>query len=223
LALSRHQRMSMEEFGMQGMDRMKHFWDVYQKVIIGVGGAIIAVVIVAVFTLRARDEANSTAAGRLAEASLQYWQGNYQASLSAAQQVAGQYGGTPAGKDAWRLAEDDQYWLGQFKDAATSYRKYLEHAKPGMLSDAARRSLAYALESDRQFDEASKIFLDIAPRLDRESGADCLMGAARCARASGKNAEAADLYRRVVDEFGDTGPARMARVYQAEMGVARLR
>jgi TolA-binding protein len=215
--------MSMDEFGLQGLDRVRAFWDAYHKVILGVGGAIVAAIIVGIFTLRAREEASATAAGRLAEASLQYWQGNYQGSLSAAQQVAGQYGGTPAGKDAWRLAGDDQYWLGQFKDAAVSYRKYLDHAKPGLLSDAVRRSLAYALESDRQFDEASKVYLEIAPRLDRESAADCLMGAARCARASGKNAEAADLYRRVVNEYGDTGPARMARVYQAEMGVARLR
>src|SRR5262249_37188689 len=114
-------------------------------------------------------------------------------------------------------------WLGQFKDAAVSYRKYLEHARPGQLEDGARRSLAYALESDRQFDEAGKIFLDIAPRLDRESAADAFMGAARCARASGKNAEAAALARRVVGEYGDTSPARMARVYQAEIGVAGLR
>jgi len=213
----------MDEFGLQGLDRLRALWDAYQKIILGVGGAIVAAVIVGVFTIRARDEANATAAGRLAEAGLQYWQGNYQGSLSAAQQVAGQFAGTAAGRDAWRLAGDDQYWLGQFKDAAASYRKYLEHARPGLLTDGVKRSLAYALESDRQFDEAGKLFLEIAPRLDRESAADALMGAARCARASGRSAEAAALYRRVVDEFGDTGPARMARVYQAEMGVSRLR
>jgi TolA-binding protein len=211
--------MASGDFGTEGIERLQEFWDRYRRVILGGLGALAAVVIIAFFTLRARNEASAAAAGRLAEASLQFWQGNYQASLAAAQQVAGQYGGTPAGTDALRLMGDDQYWLGQFKDAAESYRKYLRRQKTGLLADAVRRSLAYALESNRQFDEAAKIYLELAGRLDRESAADCLMGAARCYRATGNTREAADLYRRVSSDYGETSRARAARLSLAEITV----
>ncbi len=215
--------MSMDEFGMDGLDRLRHYWELNQKLILGMLGVVLAAAIIGFFTWRARIEASSSAAGRLAEASVQFWQGNYQGSLGIAQQVAGQHGGTPAGVDAWRLIGDNQYWLGQFKDAAASYRKFLDRRKRGVLADAVRRSLAYALESDRQFDEAARIYLDLATRLDRESAADCLLGAARCLRAAGRAAEAANLYRRVASDFGETGSARMARIYLAETSVTRLR
>jgi tetratricopeptide (TPR) repeat protein len=203
--------------------RITDFWYAYQRIVLGVVGVVAAAGIIGFFTLQARSRAEAEAAGRLSEANAEYWQGNYQRSLASSQQVASQYGGTKAGRYALRLAADSQYWLGNLKDAIEGYRKYLQGERNPMLADAARRSLANALESERQFDEAARIYAEIAPRLDRESAADALAAAARCHRAAGRSKEAAELYRRVVNDYGETSQAAMARLYLAETTVPKLR
>ncbi len=212
--------MHAGDLGHLYMERLAEFWRRAQKAILTGLAVAAALAVVVFFTLRARAEAASQAAGRLAEASLEFWRGNYQNSLNLAQQVANQYGGTPAAQDALRLIGDDQYWIGNFKESINQYRKYLEHEKKGMLADGVRRSLANALESDRQFAEAAKVYLELAQRLDRESAVDCMMGAARCYRATGRIPEAAQIYRRVADEFGETSLAATARLYLAETTVS---
>jgi tetratricopeptide (TPR) repeat protein len=223
LALRGQHRVSIETLDHDWSKRAIDLWGLHQNVILSVAAVVIAAGVIGFFTLRARAQAGAQAAGKVAEASLDFWQGNYQRSLSTAQQVVSQFGGTPAGTDALRLVGDNQYWLGNFKDAITSYRKCLERERSGTLSDAVRRSLANALESDRQFDEAARLYAELAGRLDRESAADALMGAARCHRAAGRNSEAVAIYQRVASELGDTSQAPMARLYLAEITVPTLR
>ena len=141
-----------------------------------------------------------------------------------AKQIAQQYGSTPSGNDAHRLAGDDAFWNGMqrgqaadFKTAVTEYRTYLAHAPKGPLADAARRSLAYALESDKQFEEAAKTYDQLVGAFDRESSAEFLMAAARNYQALGRRDEALKRLRRVADEFGDTSYALPARVRVAQI------
>ena len=55
-------------------------------------------------------------------------------------------------------------------------------------------------------------------KLDRESSAEFLTAAARCYRALGQTDEAAKRLRRVIDEFGETSQAVIARVRLGELG-----
>ena len=187
--------------------------------LIGVG--VIAVVAIGAFyVLRARAADEEQAAGKLAEANLFFWQGAYDRSLPMARQVAEQWPNSPSGIDAHRLAGDDQFWLGKFKESAAEYQLYLAKRKSGLIADAVRRSLAYALESDQQFKAAAPVYEGLLGKFDRESSAEFLYAAARCYRQMNQPKEADQMLKRLLDEYGETSYANRARVLRAELAAA---
>jgi tetratricopeptide (TPR) repeat protein len=183
-------------------------------------GVIAVVAIGAFFTLRARAANEEQAAGKLAEANLFFWQGAYDRSLPIARQVIEQWPDSPSGIDAHRLAGDDQFWLGKFKESAAEYQLYLAKRKSGLIADAVRRSLAYALESDRQFKEAAPVYEGLVGKFDRESSAEFLFAAARCYRQLNQPKEADQMLKRLLDEYGETSNANRARMLRAELAAA---
>lgn len=186
-----------------------------------IGLGVVAVVAVGVFlTLRARAADEDQAAGKLAEANLYFWQGAYDRSLPLARQVAEQWPNSPSGIDARRVAGDDQFWLGKFKESVAEYRLYLAKQKSGLIADAVRRSFAYALESDLQFKEAASVYEGLVGKFDRESSAEFLFAAARCYRQLNQPKEADLVLKRLVDEFGETSNANRARMLRAELAAA---
>jgi tetratricopeptide (TPR) repeat protein len=207
----------MDQPGAETLDKVRSFFDRFGRGILIATGAVVAIGAVSFFTLRARAASEQEAAGRLAEASVYYWQGDYARASQMAKQIYDQYGSTPSGADAHRLAGDAYFWAGDFKTAITEYRAYLDKQKTGLLSDAARRSLAYALESDRQFTEAAKTYDELVGRFDRTSSAEFLNASARCHRELQQPAEAVKRLQRLVDEFGETAYANAALVELAEM------
>lgn len=210
----------LEDPGARFLDSLSAAWSRYSRIVLIALGVVALAVIGVVFTWRTRVNAEDQAAGRLAEANLLFWQGDYNRSLQAARQVAEQWPGTPSGIDAHRLAGDDQYWSGNFKESIAEYRRYLEKRKTGIVSDAVRRSLAYALESDHQYKEAAATYEGLVGRFDRESSAEFLYASARCYRALNQPAETEKRLARLVDEFGDTSYANRAREERAELAGA---
>lgn len=207
----------LEDPGAELLDRATGVWDRYGRFAL-IAVAAVAVVGALVFlTARSRAASEEQAAGRLAEANVLFWQGEYARSQQLAQEVAKQYPSTPSGIDAHRLAGDDAYWNGDFKTAVQEYRTYLDKKKTGLLADAVRRSLAYALESSHQYPEATQAYTSLVGVFDRESSAEFLAGAARSQRAAGNTAEAVKLLQRLVNEFGETTHAGLARVQLAEL------
>jgi TolA-binding protein len=196
---------------------LARFWERYSRVALGGLAGLVVVGALGYFSLRSRRAAEEAAAGRLAEASLLYWQGEYQRSLQLSRETAEQYGSTPSGREAHRQAADAAYWGGDFKTAVAEYRRYLEGNPRGVLADAARRSYAYALESDGQHLEAAKEYDALVGRLDRSSSAEFLLAAARCLSAARQVAAAVERLRRLVDEYGETEYANLARVQLAEL------
>jgi hypothetical protein len=186
-----------------------------------IGAGVIAVIAIgAFFTLRARAADEEQAAGKLAEANLYFWQGAYDRSLPIARQVAEQWPNSPSGIDAHRLAGDDQFWLGKFKESAAEYRLYLARKKSGLVAEAVRRSLAYALESDHQFKDAAPVYEGLVGKFDRESSAEFLYAATRCYRQMNQPKEADLMLKRLLDEFGETSYANRARILRAELAAA---
>jgi hypothetical protein len=183
-------------------------------------GVIVAVGAGAFFVLRARAAEEEQAAGKLAEANLFFWQGLYDRSLPTARQVAEQWPNSPSGVDARRVAGDDQFWLGRFKEAAAEYKLYLEKSKTGLTADAVRRSLAYSLESDHQFKEAAPVYEGLVGKFDRESSAEFLIATARCYRQLNQPKEADLRLKRLLDEYGETSYANRARIQRAELAAA---
>lgn len=202
--------------GAELLDRASGLWERFGRVALGVLGGIVALAVISLLVLRSRAAAEDQAAGRLAEANALYWQGDYERSLSMARQVYQQYPSAPSGVEAHRLAGDNAYWSGDFKASITEYQAYLSHVKNGVLADAARRSLAYALESSRQFPEAARQYEELVGKFDRESSAEFLAAAARCYRALNRPADSDQRLHRLIDEFGETGAAQIARIQLAE-------
>ncbi|MBI5709360.1 MAG: tetratricopeptide repeat protein [Candidatus Eisenbacteria bacterium] len=217
MSLETRKTGKLEDPGARLLDAIAGYGQRYGR-IAGIVAAVIAVVGAgAFFTLRARAASEEQAAGRLAEANILFWQGDYPRSLQLAKQVAEQWPRTPSGTDAHRLAGDDEFWNGQFKNAVKEYRTYLEQQKQGLVADAVRRSLAYALESDRQLQEAATLDESLVGRFDRESSAELLYAAARCYRLMNQVPAASQRLQRLLDEFGETSYANRARMELAEL------
>lgn len=207
----------LEDPGADLLNRGKAIWDRYGRTVLVVLGVLAVAAVLVFFVLRSRAAAEDAAANRLAEANLLYWQGEYARSLELSRQIAQQYPSAPSGIDAHRLAGDNAYWNGDFKTAVTEYRAYLARQKSGLLANAVQRSLAYALESDRDYAEAVSTYVGLVGVFDRESSAEFLAAAARCERAAGRPAEAVKYLQRLVGEFGETSQASLARVLVAEL------
>jgi hypothetical protein len=210
----------LEDPGAQLLDAISSRWARYGRMLLISLGVIAVIGIGAFFTLRARAADEEQAAGKLAEANIYFWQGAYDRSLPMARQVAEQWPNSPSGIDAHRLAGDDQFWLGKFKESVAEYRLYLARKKSGLVADAVRRSFAYALESDLQFKEAAQVYEGLVGKFDRESSAEFLYAAARCQRQLNQPKEADQLLKRLVDEYGETSNANRARMLRAELAAA---
>lgn len=211
----------LHDQGGEALDRLQSFWERW-------GRAALAVIVVAgvvaggiFFLRRGQENREGQAAARLAEANALYWQGDYARSTEVAKQVAQQFGNTQSGADALRLQGDNAFWTGDFKGAAVQYEAYLKKAPRGLLADAARRSLAYAQESDKQYAAAAKTYESLVGKFDRNSSAEFLWAAARCYRALGQPAEAVARLKRLESEFGETSYARTALLTIAEIEAAK--
>jgi tetratricopeptide (TPR) repeat protein len=217
LSLESRRSSHLEDPGADLLDRLGDLWVDYGRFILG--GLLVAAAVVAGVILfqRGRTRTESQAAERLAEATVFFWQGDYARSLDLSKQVISQYGSTTAGRDAHRLAGDNAFWTGDYKTAIEEYRAYLKTAGSGMLTDAARRSLAYALESDGQYAEAAEQYTSLVGKFDRESDGEMLLAAARSDTAADRPAEARKHLEKLVNEFGDTSFARRGREMLAEL------
>ncbi|HEY3216084.1 MAG TPA: tetratricopeptide repeat protein [Candidatus Eisenbacteria bacterium] len=206
--------------GSQELERLAALWQRYGRFVLGAAGALVVAGGVTFLNLRTRAASEEQASIQLAQASLLYWQGEYARSREMARQVATQYSSVPSGVEAHRLTGDNAYWSGDFKGAVAEYRRYLDKEKRGLLADAARRSLAYALESDHQYLEAARLYEQLVGVFDRGSSAEFLTAAARCYRLAGRPADAIQRLQRVDHEFGETSYAPAARIELAELSAA---
>jgi tetratricopeptide (TPR) repeat protein len=214
------QQARLDPEGADILERASAWWEQYQRLILGALGVIVAVGLGGFLYLKSRSTQENEASGRLAEASVLFWQGDYARSLEISKQVYTEFPSTSSGLDAHRLAGDDAFWNGDFKTAIAEYRRYLDKAKPGILADAARRSLAYSLESDGQALEAAQLYETLVGKSDRASSAEFLVGAARCYRRVGRPAEAIRCLERVDQEYGESSYAQPARIELGELRAA---
>lgn len=115
------------------------------------------------------------------------------------------------------------------EDDPTEAVTVLEPAADGRLSDPLTLQAAFLLatayqEADRD-ERAEELYLRIADAAELSfQRREALAGAARIREAEGDYAGAADLYRRVLDTFGDEADADERRIYQlrlAEMQAAQ--
>jgi tetratricopeptide (TPR) repeat protein len=197
-------------------------WDWLQKkwrIVAGVAGAIVAVVLVTVFIQRANARAEADARATLAEASTSYWQGDYVRTIQLADQVLEGFQTTRAANDARRMKGDALFWQGAFDSAATFYREYLAKDRTeSPMRTAVQQSLAFALESAGKYAEAAPLYEEIAAKApDRTTAADFYLSAARAHQLANQVDAARKLYEKVATEYKDTTFARDAEVALGEL------
>jgi TolA-binding protein len=207
----------IEDPGAELLDRATGLWARFGRIALIVLVALVAVGVGTYYVLAGRARRENTAAEKLAQANELFWRADYDRSRQIALEVSRQYAGTPSGTDALRIAGDDAYWRGNWKDAITDYRAYLKKNGSGLLAKTVKRSLAYALESDGQLAEAVTLYDQLVGAFERETSGEMLYAAARCLMAQGKNDEAKRRLQRILDEFPDSSFQVQARVELARM------
>jgi tetratricopeptide (TPR) repeat protein len=185
-------------------------------------GVLVATFLAVVWVGRAQTRAEGEANRILAEASANYWQGGYSRAIQLDDQVLGDYKTTKAANDARRMKGDALFWSGAFDSAATLYKDYLSHAPSNSpVRGAVEQSLAFALESKRDFAGAAALFEKLAAaQPDRNSEADMIMNAARSYAEGGQKDKARALYTKVADQYKETTFARDAEVFEGELAGA---
>ncbi|NOY80938.1 MAG: hypothetical protein GXP31_08015 [Kiritimatiellaeota bacterium] len=105
--------------------------------------------------------------------------------------VAREYGDLPPGVQAAFRAARQLLLDEKFDRAFKEFSAFIQDHPESSLLSAARLGMAYALEGAGKSVDAEKVFLEVARSAsDAEVQAEAYVGAARCARALGKTAEA---------------------------------
>ena len=203
---------ALDDPGAELLDRATSLWDRYGRIVLGVVVGLAVVGVSAYYVMAGSARKENAASERLAEASDLFWRADYDRSRTIAQEIVKQYPDTPSGIDALRIAGDDAYWRGNWKDAVADYEAYLKKRSSGLLANAVRRSLAYAQESLGQYTAAAANFDLLVGQIDRETSGEMLFAAGRCLIADKKPDEAKKRYQRIIDEFPDSSFQAQARI-----------
>jgi len=212
LSLESRKNTAMDDPGAELLDKATALWDRYGRIVLGVLVGLVVVGVAAYYIMAGNRTRENSASEKLAEANDLFWRADYDRSRQLAQDLNKQFPGTTSGIDALRIAGDDAYWRGNWKDAIADYNAFLAKRSSGLIPDAVRRSLAYALESNGQFMEAATQYEKLVGVFDRESSAELLFAAARCLVAANKPDEARKRYQRILDEFPDSSYQLQVRI-----------
>lgn len=182
-------------------------------------GVVVVLALGAWMWSRANAKKEAEARTTLAEASTAYWSGNYARTVQLADQVIADAGGTKAALDALRMKADALFWQGSFDSAATLYQEVLDKDKTDSpVRAAVQQSLAFSLESKKDFAGAAGLYEEIAARApDRTNAADFYMAAGRAYRGAGQADKAKAMFDKVAREYKETTFARDAEVALGEL------
>ena len=203
---------ALDDPGAELLDRATALWDRYGRIVLGVVVGIAVIGVSAYYVMSGATRKENAASERLAEASDLFWRADYDRSRQIANDLVKQYPDTQSGLDALRIAGDDAYWRGNWKDAVADYEAYLKKHSTGLLATTVRRSLAYAQESLGQYAAAVANFDLLVGQIDRETSGEMLYAAGRCLVEDKKPEEAKKRYQRIIDEFPDSSFQLQARI-----------
>ena len=195
----------------------------WKPVAIGLGVITLAV-IVGLVIRGSRRGAEASAAEQLAQAQMQLWtqgEGNTARAIELADRLIEQAPGTRSGRIAYLVRADALFEQKDSEGALAAYRTYLaKDVGDPVLRRSAERGVAVTLEDTGKFAEAATAYLGLA---EQGSGSTVivndLMSAARCRERAGDMAGAAQVYERIIAEYGSEPLAQDAKLRLAEVKV----
>jgi predicted negative regulator of RcsB-dependent stress response len=135
-----------------------------------------------------------------------------EAALKAFQEVVSSYPSTQAAVAARYRAAGELLALGRAAEAEREYRAVAADGGAAVYQTMAQMGLAEALAAEGKADDAIKTLTDLSGQRDSVVPVDgVLMQLAQMYEHSGKTQEAKATFKRVVDEFPDSGYAPVAR------------
>jgi TolA-binding protein len=146
-------------------------------------------------------------------------QARSEAAIAAYQKVIDAYPSHDAGLAAKYHLAGVYLAMGRAADAATAYADVASRGGSSVVGAAAKLGHSQALVAENKFDDAIKILTDLSAQRDGELPMDgVLMELARVCQRAGKAQEARAAFKRVVDEFPQSGYAGEARQQLGTMG-----
>jgi TolA-binding protein len=209
--------------------------------ILMIGGAVVLVVAIAAGYFYIRKQSDDRASARFGEAlrieqapivpaptlpgatqqagTYSTEQARNDAAVAAYQKIIDEYPNHSAGVDARYHLAGVLLSMGRAADAEKAYAEVSSRAGNALPGAAARLGLAQALVAQNKFDDAIKVLTDLSGQRDSDLPMDgILMELARVCQRAGKAQDARAAYKRVVDEFPQSGYASEARQQLATMG-----
>jgi TolA-binding protein len=146
-------------------------------------------------------------------------QARNEAAVAAYQKVIDAYPSHDAGMAARYHLAGVMLSMGRSAEAEAAYADVATRAGSSVSGSAARLGQAQAQVAQGKFDEAVKVLTDLSAQRDSDMPMDgVLMELARVCQRAGKTQEARAAFKRVVDEFPQSGYAGEARQQLATMG-----
>jgi TolA-binding protein len=146
-------------------------------------------------------------------------QARQEAAVQAFQQVVTQYPSSAAGLTARYQLGVALMTLGRLPEAEQSFAAVGSQVGSSLYGPMARLGRAEALRAQGKFDDAIKAYTDLAAERDSVLPIDgVLMQLAETCLKAGKTQEARAAFKRVVDEFPDSGYLNEARQRLAALG-----
>jgi TolA-binding protein len=146
-------------------------------------------------------------------------QARNEAAVAAYQKVIDAYPNHAAGLAARYQLAGVYLGMGRAADAATAYADVASRGGSSISGAAAKLGQSQALVAQNKYDDAIKILTDLSAQRDSDLPMDgVLMELARVCQRAGKTQDARAAFKRVVDEFPQSGYAGEARQQLATMG-----
>jgi TolA-binding protein len=146
-------------------------------------------------------------------------QARNEAAVAAYQKVIDAYPNNDAGMAARYHLAGVMLAMGRAAEAGTAYADVAARGGSSVYGAAARLGQAQALVAQTKFDEAIKVLTDLSAQRDSDLPTDgVLMELARVCQRAGKTQDARAAFKRVVDEFPQSGYAGEARQQLATLG-----
>jgi hypothetical protein len=218
--------------------RVRETYELYQKPILAAVVGVIAIVVIAVGVASWRSQSDSQARTMLADATAteraqvvppvapepgkpapQQLAGSFptdkardEAALAKFMAIANAYPSADAGVTARYHAAALLTALGRGGEAVQRYQEVIDRAGTSLYGQMAKLGMADAQVTEGKFDQAIATYKEMAANSDGQLPVDgILMQLAHAYSAAGKQADARQTFKRIVDEFPQSAYAAEAK------------